>query len=77
MATVKFFQGNAFSVAAEDFVDLEVIDCEPGVKGNTATNVTKAATVETGAVVQVPIFIEVGEKIRIDTREGGVYIGRA
>ncbi len=76
-ATVKFFQGNAFSVEAESFVTLEVIDCEPGVKGNTATNVTKAATVETGAVVQVPLFIEVGEKIQIDTREGGEYIGRA
>ena len=76
MATVKFFQGNAFSVAAEDFVDLEVIDCEPGVKGNTATNVTKAATVETGAVIQVPIFIEEGEKIQIDTRTGE-YLGRS
>ncbi len=76
-ATIKFYQGNAFLVEAPNFVVLEVIDCEPGVKGNTATNVTKAATVETGAVVQVPIFIEAGEKIRIDTREGGKYIGRA
>ncbi len=76
-ATVKFFQGNAFLVSAPDFVDLKVIDCEPGVKGNTATNVTKAATVETGAVIQVPIFIEEGEVIRIDTREGGEYLSRA
>jgi hypothetical protein len=74
--TIKFFQGNAFQVEAENFVNLEVIDCEPGVKGNTATNVTKAATVETGAVVQVPIFIEQGEKIQIDTRTGE-YLGRA
>ena len=69
-ATVKFFQGNAFLVEAPNFVT------EPGVKGNTATNVTKAATVETGAVVQVPIFIETGEKIQIDTRTGE-YLGRA
>ena len=76
-ATIKFFQGRAFSVEAENFVDLKVIETEPGVKGNTATNVTKAATVETGAVVQVPIFIEEGEIIRIDTREGaGTYVGR-
>ncbi|MBR5229220.1 MAG: elongation factor P [Firmicutes bacterium] len=75
-ATVKFFQGAAFIVEAENFVNLEVVDTEPGVKGNTATNVTKAATVETGAVVQVPIFIEAGEKIQIDTRTGE-YLGRA
>ena len=75
-ATVKFFQRNAFLVEAPNFVDLEVIETEPGVKGNTATNVTKAATVETGAVVQVPIFIETGEKIQIDTRTGE-YLGRA
>lgn len=76
IVTMKFFQGNPFLVEAENFVDLEIIDCEPGVKGNTATNVTKAATVETGAVVQVPIFIENGEKIQIDTRTGE-YLGRA
>ena len=74
--TVKFFQGNAFTVEPENFVVLEVTDTEPGVKGNTATNVTKAATVETGAVVQVPIFIERGEKIQIDTRTGE-YLSRA
>ena len=73
---IKSFQGSPFIVEAENFVVLEVTDCEPGVKGDTATNVTKAATVETGAVVQVPIFIEAGEKIQIDTREG-IYIGRA
>ena len=75
-AMVKFFQGKAFIVVAENFVNLTVIETEPGVKGNTATNVTKAATVETGAVVQVPIFIEAGEKIQIDTRSGE-YLGRA
>ena len=59
-----------------NFVDLEVIETEPGVKGDTATNVTKAATVETGAVIQVPIFINEGEKIQIDTRSGE-YLGRS
>ena len=74
-ATIKFFQGSAFLVEAPNFVNLEVIETEPGVKGNTATNVTKAATVETGAVIQVPIFIEQGEIIQIDTRTGE-YLGR-
>ena len=76
MATVKFYKDNAFDVEAPNFVDLEVIETEPGVKGDTATNVTKAATVETGAVIQVPIFINEGEKIQIDTRSGE-YLGRS
>ncbi len=75
-ATIKFYKEQPFIVEAPNFVDLTVIETEPGVKGNTATNVTKAATVETGAVVQVPIFIEEGEKIQIDTRSGE-YLGRA
>ncbi|MBQ6622501.1 MAG: elongation factor P [Mogibacterium sp.] len=75
-ATVKFYKDNAFDVEAPNFVDLVVIDTEPGVKGDTATNVTKAATVETGAVIQVPIFINEGEKIQIDTRSGE-YLGRS
>ena len=75
-ATIKFYKGSAFLVEAPNFVELVVVETEPGVKGNTATNVTKAATVETGAVIQVPIFIESGEKIQIDTRTGE-YLGRA
>ena len=75
-ATIKFYKGNAFMVEAPNFVDLKIIETEPGVKGNTATNVTKAATVETGAVIQVPIFIEEGEVIQIDTRTGE-YLGRS
>lgn len=75
-ATVKFYKENAFTVEAPNFVDLVVTETEPGVKGDTATNVTKAATVETGAVVQVPIFINEGEKIQIDTRVGE-YLGRS
>ena len=75
-ATIKFYKGSAFIVEAPNFVNLKVIETEPGVKGDTATNVTKAATVETGAIIQVPIFIEEGEVIQIDTRTGD-YLGRA
>ena len=75
-ATIKFYNEKPFLVEAPNFVNLTVIETEPGVKGDTATNVTKAATVETGAVIQVPIFINEGEKIQIDTRSGE-YLGRA
>ena len=70
MVTVKFLYGNAFSVEPENFVELKVVEAEPGVRGNTATNVTKAAKVETGATFQVPMFVEEGDTIRIDTRTG-------
>ena len=58
------------------FVELEVTETDPGFKGDTATNVTKPATVETGAEIKVPLFINIGDKISIDTRTGE-YIGRA
>lgn len=75
-ATIKFYKEAAFLVEAPNFVNLKVTETEPGVKGDTATNATKAATVETGAVVQVPFFIEEGETIQIDTRTGD-YLGRS
>ena len=75
--TVRFFKGAPFSVAAPNFVELEVVDTEPGFKGDTATNTYKPATLETGFVLQVPLFINVGDKLKIDTREGGEYLGRA
>ena len=75
-ATIKFYKDAAFLVEAPNFVDLKVIETEPGVKGDTATNVTKAATVETGVIIQVPIFIEEGEIVQIDTRTGD-YLGRS
>ena len=75
-ASIKFYKGHAFLVEAPNFVNLKVTETEPGVKGDTATNATKAATVETGAVVQVPFFIEVGEILQIDTRTGE-YLSRA
>ena len=70
------YKGSVFSVEAPNFMELEVVATEPGVKGDTATNVTKPATLETGAVVRVPIFINEGEKIQIDTRTGE-YLGRS
>ena len=73
---VLSYKGNVFGIEPPTFVELEVTQSEPGVRGDTATNVTKAATVETGAVVQVPLFIEAGEKIQIDTRTGE-YLGRS
>ena len=70
------YKGNVFSVEPPMFVTLEITETEPGVKGDTATNVTKAATLETGAVIKVPIFINEGEKVKIDTRTGE-YMERA
>jgi len=73
---VLSYKGNVFGVEPPTFVELEVTQSEPGVRGDTATNVTKAATLETGAVVRVPIFINEGDVIRIDTRTGE-YLERA
>ncbi|MBP3701436.1 MAG: elongation factor P, partial [Lachnospiraceae bacterium] len=70
------FKGKVFAIEPPMFVELEVTDTEPGFKGNTATNTLKPATVETGAQVKVPLFIEIGEKIKIDTRTGEC-LGRA
>ncbi len=70
------YKGNVFSVEPPMFVVLEVTETEPGVRGDTATNVTKPATLETGAVIKVPIFINEGEQIKIDTRTGE-YMERA
>ena len=69
-AIIKFYKGDAFSVEAPNFVELQITHCEPGVKGNTATNSLKPATVETGAIVQVPMFVNEGDVIRVDTRTG-------
>jgi len=68
--TIKFFKGEAFSLEPPFFVELEVTHTEPGFKGDTATGGSKPATLETGAVVQVPLFVNVGDVIRIDTRTG-------
>jgi elongation factor P len=69
------YNGKIFGIEAPTFVELEITDTEPGFKGDTATGATKPATVETGAQVNVPLFINVGEVIKIDTRTGE-YLGR-
>lgn len=72
---VAFYEGKPVSVELPQTVDLEIADTEPGIKGASVSNVTKPATMETGLVVQVPPFIEKGEKIRVDTSEG-TYLER-
>ena len=67
---VKFYKGVAFSVECENFVVLRVVQSDPSVKGNTATNATKEAVLETGAKIKVPMFVNEGELIRVDTRTG-------
>jgi len=69
------YNGKVFSVEPPLFVELEITDTEPGFKGDTATGATKPAIVETGAKVNVPLFVEMGEKIKIDTRTGE-YLSR-
>jgi len=76
MVRINSYNGNAFAIEPPLFVELEIIDTEPGFKGNTATGATKPATVETGAQVAVPLFVDNGEKIKIDTRTGE-YLSRA
>ena len=75
MVKVCSYNGNVFAVEPPLFVELEITETEPGFKGDTATGATKPATVETGAVVYVPLFVEQGDKIKIDTRTGE-YLSR-
>lgn len=73
---VTLWNGSPLSVAAPNFVILKIAETDPGVRGDTATGGTKPATLETGAVVKVPLFVEEGELIRVDTRTGE-YMSRA
>ena len=73
---ISSYKGKVFSVEPPFFVDLEVTQTDPGFAGNTATNATKPAVLETGAEIKVPLFIETGEVIRVDTRTGE-YLSRA
>jgi len=75
MVKVCSHNGNVFAIEPPLFVELEITDTEPGFKGDTATGATKPATVETGAVVYVPLFVEIGDKLKIDTRSGE-YLSR-
>ncbi len=76
MCKVISYKGNVFAVEPPMFVVLEVTDTEPGFKGDTATGTNKPATLETGATIKVPLFVDIGTKIRIDTRTGE-YLERA
>lgn len=69
-ATIRFFKERAFSVAAPNFVELCITKTEPGFKGDTATGANKPATLETGAQITIPLFVEEGDTIRVDTRTG-------
>ena len=73
---ISSYKGKVFNVEPPFFVDLEVTQTDPGFAGNTATNATKPAVLETGAEIKVPLFIETGEVIRVDTRTGE-YLSRA
>ena len=73
---VSSHQGTVFAVEGPMFVELQITATEPGIKGNTATGATKPATVETGATVMVPLFVNTGDRIKIDTRTGE-YLSRA
>lgn len=75
LCKVCSYNGNVFSVEPPLFVELEITDTEPGFKGDTATGASKPATVETGAQVMVPLFVNQGDKIKIDTRTGE-YLSR-
>ena len=76
MVKLMSYNGNVFSIEPPMFVELEITETEPGFKGNTATGATKPATVETGATVNVPLFCNIGDVIKIDTRSGE-YLSRA
>ena len=73
---VTLFEGNPIVVTPPNFVVLEITETDPGVKGDTSSGGNKPATTETGAVVRVPLFVQIGEKIKIDTRTGE-YVSRA
>jgi len=72
---VEYYEGRPIDIALPQTVDLKIVDTEPGIKGGSATNVQKPATLETGLVVNVPPFINAGETIRVDT-ETGTYLER-
>ena len=76
ICTITLWNGVPLAVAAPNFVMLEITETDPGVRGDTASGATKPAIVETGAVIKVPLFIEQGELVKIDTRTGE-YVSRA
>jgi elongation factor P len=75
-ARIQSWENEILSVELPNIVELEIVDCEPAVRGDTAQSATKNATLETGAVIRVPLFISQNEVVRIDTRTGA-YLERA
>ena len=75
LATIQFYEGEAFSVVPPNFVELTIVDCEPGLQGDTSKAGYKPAKLETGYELMVPLFVNQGEKIRVDTRDGS-YLER-
>jgi elongation factor P len=75
VCTVTLWNGEPLSVTPPNFVELKIVQCDPGLRGDTAQGGTKPATLETGAVVQVPLFVEEGEVVKVDTRSGE-YVSR-
>lgn len=71
-----FYKGDTLYVALPNFIEFTVIQTEPGFKGDSSKSGTKPATVDTGAMIQVPLFINIGDKIKVDTRTGGTYVER-
>jgi elongation factor P len=76
VCTITLWNGTPIAVTPPNFVTLEITETEPGVRGDTASGATKPATVETGTVIKIPLFVEQGELVRIDTRTGE-YVSRA
>ena len=76
LCMVTLFEGNLIAVSPPNFVELEIVETDPGVRGDTSSGGTKPATLETGAVVKVPLFVQQGEKVKVDTRTGA-YVSRA
>ena len=76
VCTITLWNGTPIAVTPPNFVTLKIIETEPGVRGDTASGATKPATVETGTIIKVPLFVEQGELVRIDTRTGE-YVSRA
>ena len=74
-ATVLFYEGSPVSISLPTFVEIQITHCEPGIRGDTASGATKPATLSTGHELQVPLFVEEGEWIRVDTRSGD-YVER-
>lgn len=71
-----FFRGDTLSIALPNFIEFNIIETEPGFKGDSSKSGNKPAKIDTGATIQVPLFINVGDKIKVDTRTGGTYAER-